>query len=732
MITNPRHQQTVTLLRPFLSLLVLSVCLIAHAQAWHGSFNIIPVSAPDMALSPVGTVTTDASAVSLDHLRTGSNSVWVIIPRGGGRYFVSPACNTNLVLTVNKGKTDNGTAVDLETYRGKTWQSWFIRQNADGSSSLVPEFAPTHGLDDFAGGNTVGARQDLWDYNPDDEHLHWVLKPLAGATVPAGYIALFDIPQGAIKEFNFDNSAIFPGTRRKVTVFIPAQYDGTRPACVYVQQDGYDAGVKRMLEHLIASHDMPVTIGVFVEPGELPSPTGNTLGRRNRCFEYDGLGDNYARFLIKELLPYVANTFDLKLSNSGNDRCIAGRSSGGISAFNAAWERPDAFSRVYACSGSFVGFRGGNAFPTLVRKYEAKPIRVYLTTGTRDMENCAGDWYLLDQEMDQALTFSGYDHQFRILDGPHVVGWAQCFPEAMRFLWKNWPEPVPAGSSAPRVRDVIQPNEPWELLAQGYPAPRSPVCNSAGEVFFIDSAADNICRIGLDGKISVYIPDAARANGLSIGPKDQLYTVSRRTRKIVCYDRAGHRRVVADGIPGDCILARRDDSLYVTGNGPGDDGTGTVWLVKAGQETLEDSGLKYASGLACRPDQWLLSVADGHSKWVYSYQINPGGGLINKERFFWLTVADGDDDAGAESVCFAREGQMFVATRLGVQICADDGPTQVILPLPDGGCVKGVCFGGPGLNTLFAFDGDKIWKRVVKPHGVGAFSPSFNVNSSQL
>ena len=194
------------------------------------------------------------------------------------------------------------------------------------------------------------------------------------------------------------------------SVFVPAQYDGSKPACVYVRQDGYNPGEKAMLEALIATGDMPVTVGVFIRPGHLPAPMSTALGRRNRCFEYDGLGDHYVRFLSEELLPFGAREFDLKLSTSGNGRCIAGGSSGGIAAFNAAWERPDAFSRVYANSGSFVAFRGGHEFPTLVRKVEAKPIRCYLTTGTHDMENCVGDWYLLDQQMDKALTFSGYDY----------------------------------------------------------------------------------------------------------------------------------------------------------------------------------------------------------------------------------------------------------------------------------------------------------------------------------
>jgi enterochelin esterase-like enzyme len=352
-----------------------------------------------------------------------------------------------------------------------------------------------------------------------------------------------------------ENSLSFPGTRRNGAVFIPAQYDGTKPACVYVQQDGYNGTMKSKLEALIAANEMPVTIGVFISPGNLMQVQTNAFARRNRCFEYDATGDNYVRFLTAELLPYVATNFNLKLSASGNDRCIGGASSGGISAFNAAWERPDAFSRVYACSGSFVAFRGGHEFPTLVRKCEAKPIRVYLTSATQDMENCAGDWYLMDQEMDKALTFSDYEHIFRSVNGPHCAGWNELFPEAMRFVWKNWPEPVKAGQSAPRVRDIIEAGGKWELLAHGYQQASSPAVNSVGEVFFINPAADNICRIGLDGKVAVVIPNSAKANGLSIGPDDELYTVSRHSGKIMCYDHHGRSRVVLDKIHGNYILA---------------------------------------------------------------------------------------------------------------------------------------------------------------------------------
>src|SRR5665648_82795 len=149
-----------------------------------------------------------------------------------------------------------------------------------------------------------------------------------------------EIPKGSIEKFQFRESKIFPGTVREVTVYIPAQIGSTKSACVYVQQDGFNPGQKlnEILDTLIANKEIPVTVGIFIRPGSLPSANSNTLQRPNRCFEYDGVGNNYVRFLLEEILPYVSIKYNLNLSNNGNDRCIGGCSSGGISAFNTAWE----------------------------------------------------------------------------------------------------------------------------------------------------------------------------------------------------------------------------------------------------------------------------------------------------------------------------------------------------------------------------------------------------------
>jgi enterochelin esterase-like enzyme/sugar lactone lactonase YvrE len=707
---------------------------LAAAEDW-GRYAIIPASAPAFVLEAVGSGKSEGTIVSIGRPAGAPSQKWIITPKSNDLYTIRPA-HTDRVLAVAGGKTQHGALIVLETDRGAPSQEWRLLKNDDGTYCILPAHAPGKGMDHFGGDPTPGARIDLWGNQAGDRHLQWIIKPLAG-TLPAGasgaesavstYIAPeiepAAIKKGRVETFTFKDSKVFPGTVRDVAVFIPAQYDGSRPACVYVKTDGYNPVEKTLLERLIATKEMPVTVGVFVRPGDLPPTVPHTMGRRNRCFEYDGVGDANVRFLIDELLPFVARAYDVKLSESGNDRCIAGGSSGGIAAFNAAWERPDAFTRVYANSGSFVAFRGGHEFPTLVRKVEAKPIRSFLTTGTRDMENCAGDWFLIDLEMDKALKFAGYDYTFRTLNGGHVAGYYENFPEAMSFIWKGWPEPVKAGPSAPRVRDVIVPGESWSKVVDGRKGAVSAACGDGGQVYFVETGNNTISRIDVDGKIAPFITDAAQANGLSVGADGRLYTVSESTGKVLSYDAAGNPNVVAEKLSGRHVLAMPKGGLYVTGDGGDRRDHGTIWFVKDGKATTVESGPKRATGLAYRPDQWLLSVADGASKWVYSYQINSDGTLTNRERFFWLHVEDWEDDAGAEAVCFAKEGQMLVATRWGVQICADDGPTQVILPMPDRSRVFGLCFGGRDMDMLYAFCGSTIWKRKVKIHGVGAFTP---------
>src|SRR4051794_21881589 len=174
------------------------------------------------------------------------------------------------------------------------------------------------------------------------------------------------VPQGKVTQHTW-TSKVFPGTVRDYWVYVPAQYDGSKSACVMVVQDGggfvgenspWHAPI--VFDNLIHKREMPVTIGIFINPGIMPALTETQQARYNRSYEYDALDDRYARFLLEEILPEVGKQY--KLSSDPNDRGLAGSSSGAIAAFTAAWERPDAFRRVLSFIGSYTNLRGGQIY----------------------------------------------------------------------------------------------------------------------------------------------------------------------------------------------------------------------------------------------------------------------------------------------------------------------------------------------------------------------------------
>jgi enterochelin esterase family protein len=245
------------------------------------------------------------------------------------------------------------------------------------------------------------------------------------------------VPEGKVTKHSW-TSTIFPGTVRDYWVYVPAQYDAKKPACVMVFQDGNtyqrlngEFRVPIVFDNLIHKKEMPVTIGIFIEPGG-----SKDRPRNNRSFEYDTLSDQYTRFLEKEILPEVAKDYNLRTDAAG--RAICGLSSGGICAFTAAWERPDLFSKVLSHVGSFTNIRGGDVYPGLVRKTEKKPIRVFLQDGSGDLDNQYGNWPLANQQMAAALKYKKYDYKFEYGDGGHngKHGGA-ILPDSLRWLWRD-------------------------------------------------------------------------------------------------------------------------------------------------------------------------------------------------------------------------------------------------------------------------------------------------------
>ncbi|MGE3315961.1 MAG: alpha/beta hydrolase [Planctomycetaceae bacterium] len=251
------------------------------------------------------------------------------------------------------------------------------------------------------------------------------------------------VPKGTITKAVWE-SKIFPETVRDYWVYVPAQYDASKPACVMVFQDGgwyvdgkRDFRIPTVFDNLIHKGEMPVTVGIFLNPGNIPSKKDGEKPRSNRSFEYDTLSDQYARFLLEEILPEVGKKYSL--TNDPDGRAICGISSGGICAWTVAWERPDQFRKVLSHVGSFTNIRGGHVYHALIRKTEPKPIRVFLQDGSGDLDNAHGNWPLANQEMAAALKFAKYDYQFEYGDGGHngKHGGA-ILPDSLRWLWRDF------------------------------------------------------------------------------------------------------------------------------------------------------------------------------------------------------------------------------------------------------------------------------------------------------
>ena len=465
------------------------------------------------------------------------------------------------------------------------------------------------------------------------------------------------VPQGKVFEFTLEHSNIFAGTTRKVTVYVPAEYTAENPACVFVAFDRFFFSffkVPSTFDNLIYRHEMPVTIAVGVEPGEVQSVTAPLNPRFNRSLEFDGLSDSLGRFILKEVLPEVERHkspggLSIRLSSDPNDRAAGGVSTGGIASFTLAWEHPNSFRRVFTASGTFVGMRGGDRYPVLVRKTEPKPIRIFMQDGSHDgldeVLGELGDWWMGNQTMERGLEFSGYQVEHVWGDGPHgSKQGAVVFPEAMRWLWKDWPEPIVAGVSRNVfLKAILRPGEGWQA-ASG---------------------------------------DSPLTHAIASNPH-------------------GYRALGANG------------RIYET-----DSTLGSVWLIRRGDEKIEiDHGLKRPTGIALSPDGLWLAVAENKTHWGYSYRIQSDGTVQDKQRFYWFHVPDGADDSGAFTMAMDREGSLYAATHLGIQIFDRNGRVRAILPIP-GGAAKDLSFGGRHLDVLYVLGADgKSYRRALKISGI--------------
>jgi len=526
------------------------------------------------------------------------------------------------------------------------------------------------------------------------------------------------VPKGVVTKHVWTESKVYPGTTHDYWVYVPAQYKADTPAAVMVFQDGSgfvnETGSFRVpivFDNLIHKGEMPVTIGVFISPGILPARNPSEQARFYRSHEYDAVNGRYARFLMDEILPFVGKSYSL--TNDPNMRAISGSSSGGNCSVNAAWERPDAFRRVVSFIAGFTHQRGALILPSQVRKFEGKPLRIFLQDGTGDVNIQS------NQDMIAALNQGGYDAKLVVgTEGHNSKHGGPLLPEALRWVWRDWTTPIakPMKSFAARF---VDPSIEWELVSSGHKLTEGPAVDEDGNVYFSDIPNNRIHKIEhASRKVSVFKDNVGGVNGLMFGPDGRLFACQQGRNRIAAFDKSGKESVIAEGTGSNDLAVTAKGEIYFT-----ESKTRRVWFVNGkGEKRVVHEGIGFPNGVRLSPDHSLLLVADSVTRWVWSFQIQPDGSLAYGLAFHRLEIEDevgeGQTYSAADGFTVDTESFIYVATRLGVQISDPAGRTSAVLLKPGGKDISNAVFAGPSLDWLYVTAGDSVFRRPTKRQGV--------------
>lgn len=516
----------------------------------------------------------------------------------------------------------------------------------------------------------------------------------------------------------FADSKVFPGTERRVWVYVPAQYDGKTPACLMLMQDGPGFFIDNVVSNLLSKNEIPVMIVVASSPGFVKGDKDADSPRANRTYEYDTPSPRFGKYVLEELLPFAETLKtkdgrEIKLSKNPGDRMVAGFSSGAAAAFNLAWAYPWEFSRVFTGAGSFTGLRGSYANSTLVHKFEPKPLRIFLQSGTRDMWTCFGDWWSANQAMVRALEFAGYEHKFAFGDASHSGKQAEMLmPEIMRYLWKDWPKPVAASTKTRNhvLNEVLEWGAGFEKIKGGEKGAALIMAENGRVVLSNKDCARLISGKGVSEFTKGLIARSTSGDLVLEGGQLKLLAGGK-----VC--------AIAKDISYASAFAMRDGSFYALLAGDGK--SALVWISPEGNlKTIEENAASGGAIAASGNENWLY-VFDSATRRGYNYKILPNGSLDCKQEFFFLHLPDQCDSTLASSAICDDGGRTYLATTAGIQICDYNGRSAAILELPKGERPVSLAFGGEDMNILYVVgELGNVYKRKIKPHGSSCFTKS--------
>lgn len=420
-----------------------------------------------------------------------------------------------------------------------------------------------------------------------------------------------------------------------------------------------------------------------------------------------------------------------KISNDPAMRAIGGSSSGAICAFTVAWEHPDAFQKVFSSVGSFTNLRGGNIYPSLVRKTEPKPIRIYMADTSGDVDNAFGSWPWANQLMASALQYMGYDVRFDWAEGfAHNADFGGSrFPEAMKWLWRNEPHTAVLDTRGDLKGDLtllrlLIPGQSWEVVADNLGFADAPCSDAEGNFYFSDMKAPAVYKISAaDGTRTELAKEAV--SGLEFGPDGLLYGCQGAQNQVISIDpKTGAVAVIASEVTPNDLAISSDGFLFITETKAQQV---TRINLKTGEIAPVDTGITRPNGIALSNDGGTLAVSDAGGEHVWTFRVNADGMLdakmptmalrlpIDPKGEFkfnapppYLTASRGD------GMAVDRLGRYYVTSAVGVQIFDPTGRQCGVLPKPNAALPLTSCIlAGPHHDYLYITHGSTILRRKL-------------------